>query len=94
MFHARQWIFLLAAALMAVQPLRAAPAEEKSPTAIKVNIFYNPNSPTHPTTKLLIRHMREHDDVVFEQWSGISLPANAKSSLMMSIAGNTASLLP
>ena len=29
MFHARQWIFLLAAALMAVQPLRAAPAEEK-----------------------------------------------------------------
>ncbi len=90
MFRTRQWIFLLAAALMAAPPLRAAPAEEKAPTSIKVNVFYNPNSPTHPTTKLLISHMREHGDVVIEQWSGISLPSSAKSSLMMSIAGNTA----
>lgn len=72
--------------------LFAEPAEqtEKEPTLIKVNNFYVPNQPSHAATKFLIQLMRERDDINIRQWSGISLPSSTKSSLMMSIAGNTA----
>lgn len=79
--------------VMALPPASAAVdgrAEGANPTVVKVNEFYSPNSPDNATTKVLIRHMRENPGVEVRQWSGISLPSGGKSSLMMSIAGNTA----
>jgi multiple sugar transport system permease protein len=71
-----------------------AQCEEKAvpdgPVTIKVDSFYNPNSPEGATTKRLIQLMRENPSISIEQWGGIALPGGGKSSLMMSIAGRTA----
>lgn len=79
----------LSAPLLAARPASAAGGGEE-PVAVKVDVFYNPNSQNDATTKQLVRLMRERPDIKIRQWAGIGLPAGAKSSLMMSIAGNTA----
>lgn len=77
-----------AAVLGCTLPAVGAPQRE---TVIKVNDFFFPNDPGRATTKILMRFMKEHRDIDIQQWSGLSLPGgNSKSSLMMSIAGDTA----
>lgn len=82
-------------ALLAIAALFAAPggvsADPARETVIKVNNFFFPNNPGNPTTKILMRYMKEHRDIDIQEWSGLSLPGGGqKSSLMMSIAGDTA----
>lgn len=64
------------------------------PAPVEVEVyqqFWNPNFPDRPTTKRLIKLMREDPQIRITQWVGLSLPGGAgRASLMMAIAGRTA----
>ena len=83
---------MLVAALCYAAALTAGAVEkvELGTTKIKMGNYYYPNTPENPTTKQLIKMMREDPSICIEPATGISVPGGGKSSLMMSIAGNTA----
>ena len=76
--------------------LAVTAADKKSndtdkPITIKIQQFYNPNTPEKSDTQRLIQLMREYPVMRLERWGGIMLPGGgAKAALMMSIAGKTA----
>lgn len=86
MRRAIKLLFLYSVSLMIISTRIIA-----EPVTIKINDFYDPNSPENSTTKRLIELMRKNPKMGIEKWGGIMLPGAAgKSSLMMSIAGKTA----
>ncbi len=58
---------------------------------VSIDKFYEPDVPENPTTKRLLRLVKETPGLGLSKWGGITLPDdNSKASLMMAIAGDTA----
>jgi len=58
---------------------------------ISVHQWFDPDSPTKPSTRQLLKLIEEDPEIKPEKWGGIRLPGGwGRSSLMMAFAGRTA----
>ncbi len=92
-----KWLMLLSlwtSILLMPQRDLCGGEDQSGPVKVKVDWFFDPNTPESPDTRNLLDFMKLNRDIEVEEWGGIKLPggtyAAKRSSLMMAIAGGTA----